>query len=64
MKCCFLITHLIVLLLPTGMTIHNSGANRGQKRTLYTGTKVTDGLKAPYRYWELDMGPLIISQFS
>lgn len=51
-------------MLPTGMPIHNSGANKGQKRKLYTGTNVTDGLKAPYRHWELDMGPLLISQFS
>lgn len=51
-------------MLPTGMPIHNSGANKGQKRKLYTGTSITDGLKAPYIYWELDMGPLLISQFS
>lgn len=29
-------------MLPTGMPIHNSGANKGQKRKLYTGTNITD----------------------
>lgn len=48
----FLITYFIVLTLPTGMPIHNSGANRGQKSVLYIGIEVTDGLKSPCRPWE------------